>query len=146
MKMPKLGDLTDLNKLKQMGSSLAESANVGGMVNKMKQAVGDSGKLLDKAKSSVGLGGATEKETQVDDAQNTPAVQIQQSLAAIFAAQKAQLAAMNQLKQAVSSLLKQVPGNETSAETSEESEETEAPTQASEETDDSKDNDSQFRD
>src|SRR3989338_3977975 len=101
MKMPKLGDLTDLNKLKKMGSSLAESANVGGVMNKMKQAVGDSGKLLDKAKSSVGLGGSSDKEVEVEGEATTPVTQIQQSLAAIFAAQKAQLAAMNQLKQSV---------------------------------------------
>ncbi len=106
MKIPKLGDLTDLNKLKKMGSSLAESAKVGEMMGKVKQAVGDSGKLIDKAKSTVGLGGASHKETD-SDGHATPIAQIQQSLADIFTAQKAQLAAMNQLKQAVSALLKQ---------------------------------------
>lgn len=109
MKIPKLKDLTDLNKLKEMGSSLAESANVGGMMNKVKQAVGESGKLIDKAKSTVGLGGS-QKESAEGEQANTPVAQIQQSLASIFAAQKAQLAAMNELKHAVAALLKQQSG------------------------------------
>lgn len=103
MKLPKLGDLTDLNKLKEMGSSIAGSAKVGDVMNKMKQAVGESGKLVDKARSSVGLGAA-----QAGSADSKTVVgQIQESLSAIFAAQKAQLAAMNQLKHAVDALIKQ---------------------------------------
>jgi len=117
MKIPKLADLTDLNKLKQMGASLAESAHVGDMMGKVKQAVGDPSKLIDKAKSTVGLGSSAEKETATDQAAATPAAQIHQSLAAIFAAQKAQLAAMNQLKQAVTQLLKQLPEQTTTSST-----------------------------
>jgi hypothetical protein len=144
MKIPKLGDLTDLNKLKKMGSSLAESANVGGVMNKMKQAVGESGKLLDKAKSSVGMGASADKESSADGEETSPASQIQQSLGAIFAAQKAQLAAMNQLKQAVSALLKQVPAAQALSEA--ESDETDTSDDEAEEDEDSKNNDSQFRD
>lgn len=115
MKIPKLKDLTDLNKLKEMGSSIAESANVGGMMNKVKQAVGESGKLIDKAKSTVGLGGSQKESAEGDEA-STPVAQIQQSLASIFAAQKAQLAAMNELKHAVAALLKQQSSEATTEE------------------------------
>lgn len=146
MKIPKLGDLTDLNKLKKMGSSLAESANVGGVMNKMKQAVGESGKLLDKAKSTVGLGSSNKEVSEGDDAPVTPVTQIQQSLAEIFAAQKAQLTAMNQLKQAVSALLKQVATSDTASETEEAVTASHTATDATESDEDSKDNDSQFRD
>jgi hypothetical protein len=105
MKMPKLSDLTDLDKLKEFGNSLVDSAKSNEFVNKVKSTVTDNANMSDlvnKVKSSVGLSDTT---GELDPDIKAQAASIQASLHALFEAQKQQVAAMNTLKKQVHALL-----------------------------------------
>jgi seryl-tRNA synthetase len=110
VKITKLSDLTDIEKLKQLGSSIVDPTKVSNLVDKVKSTVtepGKMGELVGKMKSSVGLGEKTNTavhpENQTD--LQTQAAIIQQSLQALFEAQKQQLAIMNALKKQVNNLV-----------------------------------------
>lgn len=110
VKMPKLSDLTDIEKLRQLGSSIVDPSKVSNLVDKVKSTVTEPGKMNDlmgKMKSSVGLGEKPPVTAQSDNPNDLQAQAnaIQHSLQALYEAQKQQLAIMNALKKQVNSLV-----------------------------------------
>jgi hypothetical protein len=104
IKMPKLSDLTDVNKLKDLGNTLMDNAMAG--VDKVKNTVSENahvGELMNKVKSTINTG-KTGAETPSDEL-HVQAAAIKQSLEALFEAQKQQVALMNALKKQVNHFL-----------------------------------------
>jgi hypothetical protein len=104
IKMPKLSELTDLDKLKELGNSLMDNAVAG--VDKVKATVGENtqvNELLGKVKSTINA--ATTRTEKSHDELHTQAASIKESLNALFEAQKQQVALMNMLKKQVNELL-----------------------------------------
>ncbi|MFN7097021.1 MAG: hypothetical protein ACK4PR_05645 [Gammaproteobacteria bacterium] len=131
VKIPKFSDLTDMEKLKQLGNSLVDTSKVSGLVDKVKSTVSDPNKMGDlvgRVKTSVGLGDKPKTETSAEesDSLQAQANAIQQSLQALYDAQKQQLAIMNALKKQVNHLIASSvppsPSPSASAETHTESE------------------------
>lgn len=98
-----------LNKLKEFSNSLVEKTDV--LVNKVKTTVNDND-LVNKVKNSVGMQTGTSEQPTGDEDIQTQAQAIQQSLKALYEAQKQQLVIMNSLKQQVQQLLKEKTGTE----------------------------------
>lgn len=110
VKITKLSDLTDIEKLKQLGSSIVDPSKVSNLVDKVKSTViepGKMGDLVGKVKSSVGLGekSKTTVESETNQDLQAQANVIQQSLQALFEAQKQQLAIMNTLRKQINNLV-----------------------------------------
>lgn len=102
VKIPKFSDLTDLDKLKKMGSDLADKASktVGDtskmkeMANKMKSTV------VDKANEYTGQKSTSAKDIPLAEFIDA----IGESMAAMYEAQKQQVAIMNTLKKQIKQL------------------------------------------
>ena len=103
VKIPKFSDLTDIDKIKQMGNDLADKAS---------KTIGDTAKMKEmanKVKSTV-----TEKASEYTGQKNTPAKDIPlaefidaigKSMSDMYEAQKQQVAIMNNLKKQIQQLL-----------------------------------------
>lgn len=107
-KIPKFSELTDINKLKEFGSSIASQAKVGEMIDKVKAGANQVkvGEMFDKVKSSVESVTGTKKE--IGEPGSSPIQQqfneIGKSLKQVMMQHKAQSETISQLNKQVKEL------------------------------------------
>ncbi len=127
-KLPKFSELTDVNKLKEFGSSIASQAKVGEMIDKVKAGASQAkmGEMLDKVKA--GVESVTGNKKEEADTSGDPIQQqfneLGKSLKQVITQHKAQSEAISQLSKQV----KQLHGLLQTAMQSEEAEEVEETT------------------
>jgi hypothetical protein len=95
-KIPKLSELTDLKKLKELGSSIASQAKVGEFIDKMKSGV--------DSLTSGNKPGVEVDEEDAADLIKSQFIAISQSLTQIMAQHKAQAIAINELNKQIKNL------------------------------------------